>query len=498
MPGALAWTTFGLLIFFSWKYPFYTAVAIILFDLFWLFRIVYLYLHLRVSFVKMRRFMKVNWLAELKDSHPEFRKLYHLVILPMYKEPYEVVHETFHKLARANYPKEKLFIVLATEERAGEEGSKAAKRIEEEFGRNFGKFLITSHPFGLPNEIPGKGSNESWAAREAKEKIIDPDGYNYEDVIVSVFDVDTQVEPEYFGRLAYVFLTSKNPQRSSFQPIPLFTNNVYEAPIFSRVISFFPTFWQMMQQSRFEQLSTFSSQSMPFKALTEVDFWDRHLVSEDALIFWRFYFHFNGDWRTEPLYYPVSMDANAAPSLWQTAKNIYKQQRRWAWGSENVPYMMTRFVGNKAISFWEKLSWSFVFIEGFWSWATASFILFLGGWLPLWLGGQEFSRTILSFSLPKITSYIMTFAILGIATSAVLSSVLLPPKPQWFRWYHSFLYILEWALTPIILIFFSAIPAVEAQTRLMLGGRFKLDFWATPKARKSKETKTLAKEDGVL
>ena len=38
-------------------------------------------------------------------------------------------------------------------------------------------------------------------------------------------------------------------------------------------------------------------------------------------------------------------------------------------------------------------------------------------------------------------------------------------------------------LMPLTLIIFGAFPGLEAQTRLMLGGRFRLGFWVTPKGR---------------
>jgi len=480
LPGLTVWLTFVLIILLAWKLPKITSVFFILYAFYWILKLFYLHFHLRSSFYKLRKNLKVNWLQEIGDAK---EKIYHLVILPMYKEPYGVAEQTFQKLIAANYPMEKIIAVLATEENAGEKGREVAKQIEKDFGDKFFKFLVTVHPAGLIGEIPGKGSNETWAAREVKLKIIDPLGLDYEHIVVSVFDIDTQIMPEYFGRLAYVFLNCERPQRSSFQPTPFFLNNVYEASIISRVMSFFPTFWQLMQQSRFEQLSTFTSQAMPFKALVEVDFWDRDLVSEDSLIFWKFFLHYDGDWVVEPLHYSVSMDAIAAPTFWETAKNLYKQQRRWGWGSENIPYMLDGFVRNKKIPFRKKFFWTYIFVESFHSWATAPFLLFLFSWLPLILGGYYFNSTILSFNLPSMMSLILNFSVIFIAASAILSLTFLPPKPPWFKKRHYLVYLLQWALVPVLLIFWSGIPALEAQTRLMLGGKFRLGFWPTPKSR---------------
>ncbi len=340
----------------------------------------------------------------------------------------------------------------------------------------------------MPNEIPGKGSNQTWAAKQAQNIIIDPLNIIYENVLVSVFDADTQVLPDYFSRLTYVFFSCPYPQRSSFQPIPLFTNNIFQAPALARVIALSSTFWHMIQQSRPERQTTFSSHSMPFKAVVEVGFWDTNIVSEDSRIFWQCYLHYNGDWRVEPLFYPVSMDANVAPKFWQTMVNQYKQQRRWGWGCENIPYFLNGFIKNTAISIRKKIYWSFVVIESFHSWATNALLIFLLGWLPLILGGQHFNLTYLSYNLPQITREIMMLAMIGVVTSAILSIILLPPKPKWFKKRHYFLYFFQWILMPLTLILFGAFPGLESQTRLMLGGKFRLGFWFTPKHRATPQT----------
>jgi cellulose synthase/poly-beta-1,6-N-acetylglucosamine synthase-like glycosyltransferase len=93
-------------------------------------------------------------------------------------------------------------------------------------------------------------------------------------------------------------------------------------------------------QIREESLVTYSSHSMTFVALEEIGFWSTTMVSEDSRIFWDCLLYYNGNYRVEPLYYKVSMDVTCDQSVWQTAKSLYKQQRRWAWGSENIPYLI--------------------------------------------------------------------------------------------------------------------------------------------------------------
>ncbi len=510
LPAALTWLTFILMFGLSWLMPFWVAIFIILFDTYWLLKTIYMSFHLRATFVEMRRATKIDWLKKLKEEGESryaadltgpatgtargtgevrgrsWADIHHLVILPMYNEPYELVRESFESLAKAHYPKERIFVVLALEDAGGEEARRTGQRIADEFGATFGKFMVTIHPRGLPGELPGKGSNEAWAGREAQEKIIDAMGIPYDRVMVSVFDIDTQVLPEYFSRLTYVFLHAEgDPLRAIYQPIPFLTNNIYEAPALARVVAFSMTFWQMMQQSRPERLTSFSSQSIPLRTLIDIGFWNRDIVSEDSRVFWQGYLRYHSDFRVEPLFFPVSMDANVAPTFWGTMKNIYKQQRRWAWGCENIPYMLEGFRKDPEISAGKKRYWTFNSIEGFHSWATNSLIIFALGWLPLWLGGRKFGISLLAYNLPTITRWIVTLSTVGIASSAILAIVLLPRKPGGepvkiaeYAWY-----FLQWILLPITLIIFGAFPAIEAQTRLALGGKYRLGFWVTPKSR---------------
>lgn len=489
-PGALSWTTFFLIILFSWLLPFYIAIFIIAFDIYWFFKTVFLSLYTRSAFNKMKANLKKNWLSELEKIKPishelgniNWRDAYHLVILPMYQEPLEVVRHSFLSLSKINYPLEKLIVVLAIEERGGISAALTAAEINKEFSGKFFKFLVTEHPADIAGEIAGKGSNDAWAIKEAKNKIIDELKIPYENIIVSILDVDTAVHPEFFGCLTHNYLTCEKPFRSSFQPIPLFVNNIWAAPAFARVFAFSTTFWQMIQQSRPERLITFSSQSIGFKPLSELGFWQPNVVSEDSRIFWQCLLHYNGDWQTIPLFFPVYMDANVAGSFWTTLKNQYRQIERWAYGVENNPYLLFGFFKNKKIPKSKKWRFGFTMIEGAHSLATNSLIIFLLGWLPAVIGRGRFDETLLSYNLPGITRIIMTLAMVGLVFTAMISINLLPPKPPHYGRFKYVWMILQWFLFPINMILFGSIPALGAQTRLMFGKY--LGFWNTPKVRK--------------
>ena len=479
MPAFLAWGTIALMIFLSWKAPVWIAIFIITFDLYWLVKTVFLSFHLRSNWRRMQRYLEINWeerLQPLKWDH-----LWQLVILPTAGESAEVIRESLDSIKNASWPKERTIIVLALED-AGTGARELGKKFENLYRDAFGIFMVTHHPQGLRGEMRGKGANETWAAREA-QKVIDKQKIPHENIIISSFDIDTKLYPQFFLCLAWHFLTAERPYRSSFQPVPLYHNNIWEAGGVPRVVASSGTFWQMMQQERPERLTTFSSHSMSFKGLVEIGFWQTNIVSEDSRIFWNHFFYYDGDWQVVPLTYPVSMDANMAPTMWRSFKNIYKQQRRWAWGSENIPYVLFGFLKNWKIPLEKKLRFSFNIIEGFWSWATNALLIFALGWLPVFLAERQYRQFIILYNLPYITRSIMTFAMAGIITSAVISQGMLRKTKDDYADKRRTSLFLHWILMPLTIIFFGAFPALEAQTRLALGGRWRLGFWVTPKSR---------------
>lgn len=482
LPGFLSLLTLLGIVLLSFLAPRIAAYFTILFALYWFLKTVYLSAHLQHNFKRLKHNMALDWKSMLKDA-PKSDDIVHLVIFPCYREGYEVIHASIDACRKAEGDSKKIAIVLALEDRTVDVQMPIAKRIEEEFKDDFFEFVITVHPRGVEGEIPGKGSNISYAAEEARKLILDKHNLSYHRTIVSAFDIDTVVYPKYFECLTWHFVTAERPEKVSFQPVPLYNNNIWEAPMLSRVLAYSSTFWQMIQQERPEKLATFSSHALSFQALYDVGYWQKNIVSEDSRIFWNLFIAHDGDYDVVPLSYPVSMDANVAPKIWTTVKNLYKQHRRWTWGVENVPYILFNFIHTPKIPFKKKFRAAFVQIEGFWSLVTNPLILFIVGWLPLLVGGHAFNTTVLSYNLPIMARLILTLAMSGLIVSAAISMALIPERPKEFGWRRSALMLLQWILVPFTMIIFSAIPGLDAQLRLLTANY--MGFWVTPKNRTS-------------
>lgn len=480
IPGFLVWSTFFLAILLSFVRPLWAIYFIIVFDLYWLIRVLYLLIYLFIGYFRFRKAIKIHWLDRVKTL-PKWDDLYHLVFLPTSGEPEKIVKECIESIRDSQYPNDRFLVVLGVEERKGEEALRIAEHMKAEFSNTFGLFFVTVHPDGIPGELRGKGANLSWQGHRVKEYIDEHLHLPYEKIVVSAFDIDTRVHPQYFSYLAYQYLTHPNPTRTSFQPIPLYNNTMWQSPALMRVAANGTTFWLMTEQVRPERLFTFSSHSMSFRALVDVEFWQNDIVTEDSRIFLQCLLRYDGDYTVTPMYISVSMDTVVADSLYRSLVNLYKQQRRWAYGVENFPFMAWYFAKNRLIPFRTKARYIWNQLEGVYSWATAPILIFILGRLPLIVGKERLSTSVLAHNAPFVLQWLMTIAMVGLFVSAILSTTILPPRPPGQPRTKVALIILQWLLFPIVMIVFGSIPATDAQTRLMLGKY--LGFWVTEKRR---------------
>lgn len=489
LPGITTWSFLFLSVFLSFKAPVLIAVFILVFDIYWLVKVFYITTFMVLGYRRIRIWEKENWIEKCEklavsddpDVLKSWRDIYHIIVLPTYKEGLDILEPSLEAILKTDYPKDRLILVMAFEERAGESALERAKILEEKYSGKFFGYITTLHPDGIAGEAKVKGANASWAGEEARG-FLDEKGIRYEDAIVSIFDSDTCVHEKYFSCLTFRFMINPKRLQHSYQPLPLYNNNIWQTNSVVRVIMVSSSFWQITQSMRRDKLVTFSSHSMSFKTLVDVNYWPRDVISDDSIIYWKGYIFYHGDYAVEPIYLPVSLDAVLAESYHKTVMNQYKQQRRWAWGIENIPIIYRALWRDKKISLRNKIQKSWEEFIGRVSWGVTPIIIAFFGWLPIWFGGEEFNRTTLALNLPRVLGYLMTFAMLGLIISMFTSLYLLPPAPKGTRKRKKIMMVLQWALSPVVAIPLGSLPMLDAQTR-MLFGKY-MEFWVTEKIRK--------------
>jgi cellulose synthase/poly-beta-1,6-N-acetylglucosamine synthase-like glycosyltransferase len=420
----------------------------------------------------MKEALRIDWRTKLEktESSPlvlDQRKIYNAVILATYQEELDVLEPSVESVVNADFSHDRLILVLATEERDLARARKNAKAIRDKFASKFAYFMVTEHPDGITGEMKAKGANVTWAAKKLSE-LIKREGIDPENVIVSTADADSRFHPRYFAALAYNYVINPNRSRRSFQPLPLFSNNIWEASPMSRIMAFGSTFWQVIESTRPWRLVNFSTHSMSLATLEAIDYWDITVVNEDSRQFWRAYFAFEGDHQVVPIFLPVYMDAVMSDGFFETMKSQYQQRNRWAYGVEHFSYVVLESIKQKNIPLMDRLVKVYRLFEANFSWATASIFLAIVGWLPIILN-HNFSQTVFAHNIPYYAGRLGIITWVGLISSAILSLKLMPPRPAKYRKHHTIILVLQWILTPVSAILFGSIPAIHAQTRLMLG-----------------------------
>lgn len=292
IPGLISWAIILSLTGFLIFRPGTAALLLIIYLIYWASRLFYMSTLLIMAHHRMVSKKNIDWLklCEDIDTGECPGDFIHIVLYTIYKEPKDVLEESLAALAETNYPKDRLIVVLAGEERQDSSFDKL-NELKTRFRGYFRDILVTIHPGDIKGEISCKGANATFAAKRVKE-YLDERKYPLGNVLISCFDADTRPDKNYFSCLTYHFL--KNPKRyqTSFQPLPIYSNNVYKVAAFARVIEIGSTFWQLIESMRQEKFVTFSSHSMSFKTLVEVGYWPVDLVSDDSLIYWKCFLRF--------------------------------------------------------------------------------------------------------------------------------------------------------------------------------------------------------------
>merc|ERR1719272_331775 len=114
----------------------------------------------------------------------------HWIIFPSYEEDFDIFSAALASVAQSSMAKTQIGVILAMEEREGEQGQNKAQQLIQSFGGQFREIVSTSHPMNLPNDPPGKASNVAHAFKWLAQHI-NQIGHDPSKVLLTVADADT-------------------------------------------------------------------------------------------------------------------------------------------------------------------------------------------------------------------------------------------------------------------------------------------------------------------
>ena len=405
------------------------------------------------------------------------KNIVHAIIIATYNESREVLEPTIQSVIASDYDMKKVILVVAYEERGGEQVEKQSNELVREYKSVFKHAIAVKHPDGIEGEVKGKGGNITYAGLEL-QKYVEQKGIDPLHVIVTTLDADNRPHTQYLAALSYLYSVTPDPLYVSYQPIPMYTNNIWDAPAPMRVIATGNSFWNIVLSMRPHMIRNFSSHAQSLKSLIDTDYWSVRTIVEDGHQFWRTYFRYDGNHQVYPLYVPIYQDAVLSSTYRKTLKAQFLQLQRWAYGASDVAYVAEKgfFTPNKIpkIDVWMKF---LRLLEGHVTWAVAPLILAFSAFIPSLFHPKSFAAN----QLPIIASRIQTIALVGIVATLFLSVKLLPPKPERYKRHRTLFMMLQWVMLPVTTIVYNSFSALYSQTRLMFG-KYMENFVVTDKA----------------
>lgn len=504
LPGALSWTILALPFILSLVSVTAAAFFILAFILVFFTRAMAVMVRALAGYRMMKEHGKLDWpqlvkeveagsvnpnahrpswhyknLQRLQQQKPVVKpsEVIHAVIIATYNESREVLEPTIQSLINSSYDKQKIILLLAYEERGGERVEKQAIDLIAKYGKHFMYAEAVKHPRNIPGEVIGKGGNITYAGRRlqaiVEKRMIDP-----LHVVVTTLDSDNRPSEHYFQGVTYLYCVAPDPVKASYQPIPLFTSNIWDAPAPMRVIATGNSYFYLVLTQRVHLQRNFSAHAQSLRALIDMDFWSVRTIVEDGHQFWRSYFHFDGDYRVYPLALPVYCDAVLATTYLKTLKAQFIQLRRWTYGASDVAYIVTKgFFHKNKVPRSDLIPKVLRHIEGHVHWAVGAILLAAAGFVPGLFNPNDYVANM----LPVTVSRIQTVGLIGIFASLFVCLKTLPPRPLRYKRHRTVFMVLQWLYLPLTNIVYASFAALYSQTRLMFR-RYLTVFDTTEKA----------------
>lgn len=483
LTGLTSWavaliTVIGLLVApRSWVY-----VAALILALF-LLRAMFVLVYSAIGERRCRRWERERWAEHDEQLRPTGiapAMVRHVVLLPNYKEPVEVLRRTLDALAVQHRADERLIVVLGMEEREPDALAKG-HAVAAGYADRFLDVLVTVHPAGLTGEVPGKSSNQAWqltaVTRRVTELGIDPNL-----VTITSCDADSVMSPQYFAALSVLFADAGDRYSRFWQAPMQYLNNIWRVPAPVRFVTWFGQAWMRANLTMpFYASFPISTYSLSLRLAVDAGGWDPGVIPEDWHMFLKCFFVRAERIGLTPVYLPTNGDAPEGATWFQGMKAAYEQCVRHSWGAEDVGYVLSemrrRGFGWRAVVRFAQVYSDHVLRASGWFVVVSAYLIAASS-RPGYQG-------VLHGSLFDIgTRGTLLDPVFAVGATVMVATLALEMTRRGVPRYVSRPRLLAelavmWVSLPLLGLYLGVLPTMQAQTMLLLG--LPLVYKVTPK-----------------
>jgi hypothetical protein len=474
VPGLTTWFfILGFLALMRWTPTSALEVARIV-GFFTLFRLAWTIVSYLVGVARLKRTQQ-----DLDLSNHPIADIHHIVIIPNYKEPIDVMSRTMDALAKGACAPTHMTVVLAME--ATDPGAEVtATQLAKLFEDRFKHVFITYHPANLPGEVPGKAANQAWAARYAKARLVDELHMDINRITVTSCDADSIFHPSYFDELGRLFAAEAHPHNRIWQPPILFESNIWRVTSSIRLITYFINCAQLAELANpLAFAMPISSYSMSLRMADDVGYWDPAVVSEDYHMYLRCMFALHGNLKLVPIFLPTCGETVSGENRWVAWKNFYNQQVRHAWGSQDTAYLLQQWGRTPQTPFFSKFSRiSKMFLDH--NFIAIFPVIFIGGsFLSIFLKGEFILTIAINYAFPLVVVISNGLSFFATMVMWMVEHWRCAKSAEDWRPTVVLSELITWTIMPVLSVVLVGLPILHAQTKMLLASP--LVYARTPK-----------------
>lgn len=389
--------------------------------------------------------------------------IFHLVLLPCYKEPLEVISSSIDSIVnQTTSTKGKVVVVVSLEERSPDTVGKRHD-LWAKYASEFLLFDVTVHPYGLENEIAGKCSNDRWAVVRGKKLLEQklPD-IPLTKVVMTSMDVDTILHRNFLTEIGLEFegLAEGERHASIWQAGQFFNWGLARSGFITRITAIYRTIWMLGFNipMKVHAMSVFSSSLI---LCIRNDYFDPRYPMDDLHYSISCMAATHGNLKLRPIYLPIISGPTSGSNSVEEIYEWGRQAHRWSVGAFEIFHCVIANMRELGVKRCLQEAGTIFIMYGFFQ-AVMAIVTFLS--FPFWAHG------IVRSSYPEIWLALTVMPFVFTAACLVIDGLFVrrfKVKNEKVGLFHN---LKDLILSPIVLIIYNAV-ALVALHHLILRGR---------------------------